>query len=600
MGREFGLAALAALAALVLAASATAQQLPQSTARAPATQPVVFDVYLKLSHSADLDALLEEQQRPGSPDYHRWLTPAAFAARFGAEPAQIARVAAALRAVGLHVEPNGSHALRATGTAATVERALSTHLATGRFADGHTRLVAEAPPVLPAALAEAGAVVAHFMPAEHMRRHSRLVASNLPLNRISTTGLYWFDDLKQAYQFPSYAVANGRGVTIGILMSNDFRPGDMDLYFGNENILPPPITTEPIFGGAPFDPNLSDETSLDIQQAGGMAPLASVILVNPPDLSDASLLAGLTTIVEDNTIDIVNMSFGAPEAEYGPAYNGGVTYTGILTVFDDMFRQGNAQGITFVAAAGDLGSRSLPAMACFLADAKTTCGGYRLSVEMPASSPHVTAVGGTNLVTFHDARNASDLRSTYVSENARPDPLAEDIFFGTPAQHGLWGSGGGISTVFAQPSYQTGVSPLSTDWRIVPDIAFQMGGCPLGAVTPCGAGRSGVVAVLNGAAIGLVGTSAAAPGIAGLLALRVQLTHKRLGNANPSIYALAAAQAAGTGARVFHNDTTGSNGTYRSTQGYNPVLGNGTPIANAFLGVANKAAAGNPQTPSNP
>ena len=66
---------------------------------------------------------------------------------------------------------------------------------------------------------------------EHMRRNSIVVAQDLPANRYGTTGLYWFDDLKQAYHFPAVQVANGAGASIGVLMANDFRPADIDLYF---------------------------------------------------------------------------------------------------------------------------------------------------------------------------------------------------------------------------------------------------------------------------------------------------------------------------------------------------------------------------------
>src|SRR5579863_7087534 len=77
-------------------APAAAQQRAQIVARPAAAQPVIFDVYLKLRGSAALDALLEAQQRPGSALYHRWLTPTGFAARFGADPVQVAQVTAAL------------------------------------------------------------------------------------------------------------------------------------------------------------------------------------------------------------------------------------------------------------------------------------------------------------------------------------------------------------------------------------------------------------------------------------------------------------------------------------------------------------------------
>jgi subtilase family serine protease len=593
--RSGGVATLLALAC-GLASSAWAEAPSRMLGRAVPTQTVAFDVYLHLRNGAELDTLLDEQQLPGSPQFHRWLTPSQFRARFGADPAEIARVTAELRAAGLAAAVNGSHSLHVTGSAAAVERAFATRLARARFAEGSERMVAEVTPTLPPALAAAGAVVAQFAPANHMRRHSHAIARNIPYNRSSTTGFYWFDDLKQAYRFPSFSFATGKGVNIGILMSGDYDPSDMKLYFGHEKLAVPHITSVPIYGGAPFSTSTSDETSLDIQQNGGMAPEANITLFNLPDLSDAGVLAGLTTVVENNATDVVGMSFGSPELAYAPAYNSGVDYTGILLVYNDMFRQGSAQGISFVASSGDLGAYGVPKPACFDSNATSACGGYSLSVENPASSPYVTAVGGTNLVTAHVA---GSLTSAYVSENAAPDSLTQDIFYSTPAVGGLWGSGGGISTVFAQPSFQTGVSTLSTTHRIVPDVALHMGGCPDGAKTPCGPDRSGDIAVVGGQLVVLVGTSASAQDFTGLLALKVQVWGGRLGNANPNLYALAKAQAHG-GAKVFHTGIAGNNGHYTVTAGYNAVLGNGTPYANVFLGAAGLPVAGVPQTPSNP
>ena len=139
-----------------------------------------------------------------------------------------------------------------------------------------------------------------------------------PLNRESPSGGYWFDDLKQAYSYPSYLSLAGEGVTIGVLMTPGFNPPDMKLYFSHENLATPNIQTFNVEGGAPYDVNSAAETQIDIQHSGGMAPKANIILYNLPDLSDDSILAGLTQIIENNVADVVNMSFGEPEAATRP------------------------------------------------------------------------------------------------------------------------------------------------------------------------------------------------------------------------------------------------------------------------------------------
>jgi hypothetical protein len=141
-------------------------------------------------------------------------------------------------------------------------------------------------------------------------------------------------------------------------MSGSYNPADMDLYFGHEKLATPKFTEVDIDGGAPYDPVNSFETHLDMQQTGGMAPKAKIILYNIPDLSDASIIDGLLKIIQDNKADVVNMSFGGPEIFYTPAYNDGTDFSFLLRVEDDLFAQGNAQGITFFAASGDEGALS--------------------------------------------------------------------------------------------------------------------------------------------------------------------------------------------------------------------------------------------------
>jgi subtilase family serine protease len=290
------------------------------------------------------------------------------------------------------------------------------------------------------------------------------------------------------------------------------------------------------------------------------------------------------------------MSFGGPEIGYLPEYNNGVNEIGILAVYDDLFKQGNAQGITFVASSGDLGAKEVPAPACFEEGATSKCGGFLLSVDMPASSPHVTGVGGTNLVTTF---KPPSLNSAYVSEAAFGDPLAEDIFYGTPAKGAYWSSGGGISIYYKKPAFQTVVNSPSK-FRTVPDLALHMGGCPSGAVLPCGSDRSYDWVGIAGSFYGFIGTSASSPDFAGLTALNIQRQKSRQGNENLLIYALAAAQQVGLPVHVFRTDIHGFNGVYSTHPGYNLVLGNGTVNGKDFLLAPNVPSAGIPQTPSNP
>jgi subtilase family serine protease len=579
-------------------------------ATAPAEQAVQFNIYLPLRDRAGAEELLTQLHTQGSALFHQWLTPEQFNERFGPQANTVSAITRELAGHGLQITAVHTHSLSVSGTAAAVKSAFGATLSTAHFSSGRQVLVSAEPLKMTPTLAASGAVVGTFSAQIHMEKMIVPSAGPNPQNRYAPTGPYWFDDLKQAYSYPSYTSLNGKGVTIGILMSGAFKPADMTAYFSHEKLARPKLETVNIAGGAPFDPNGSAETHLDIQQSGGMAPKATIILYNVPDLSDENLFAGLTEIIESNVVDVVNMSFGGFEAGYTPAYNGGVDLTGFLGIYDDFFAEGNALGISFVAASGDLGGKPAPPAACFSASPPTPCGAMQVGISSPASSPHVTAVGGTNLVTTFDAKNPSDLNSAYVSENANPDPLDADIFYGTSATGAIWGSGGGISIYYSKPAYQNLVSQqylpnAAKKWRTNPDVALHMGGCPFGTLYfdlhgKCPPNRSAVVVALAGAFDEFVGTSASSPDFAGLLALKVQAEGGRLGNENYDIYSLAAAQAGGSQNVVFRQDITGSNGVYSTAPGYNLVLGNGTVIGRNFVRGPTLPAAGIPQTPTNP
>ena len=570
------------------------------TGQADAAEAVSFDVYLPHQHKEALEALLTEQQTAGSANYHKWLTPAQFGAQFALSPAKVKAMESELEGYGLQAEQVSPHRLHVTGTASQVQAALSTTLKHAVRGNGKRALVAASELNLPHTITDAGGVVLAFDATQRMQLHTHTVA--LPANRYSQAGPYWFDDLKQAYSWPSYKVVNGKGSTIGILISGGYQQSDMDLYFGHEKLASPKVSVVNVSGGTAFDPSDdgSFEAELDIQQSGGMAPGADIVLYSIPDLSDNQIFAGLVAIVEENRVDVVNMSFGGPELFYSAEYSGGTDYTGILHVYDDLFAEGNALGITFVASSGDAGATWVPPLSCLVKNPSPNCGALVADVSFPASSPHITAVGGTNLGTVAHPKNPANLGSAYLYEEAFGDPVPTDFEFGTPATGAYWGSGGGDSRVFKKPAYQKLVT-TGSKVRAVPDIALHMGGCPGIAGVICNADDSADLEVFGGGLYGVIGTSASSPDFAGLTALNVEVQGTRLGNENYYIYALAAAQKQGLVSDVYHTKIPGYNGLYSSgNNGYNRVLGVGTPYGKNFLLMPDAEAAGKPQTPSNP
>jgi len=146
----------------------------------------------------------------------------------------------------------------------------------------------------------------------------------------------------------------------------------------------------------------------------------------------------------------------------------------------------------------------------------------------------------------------------------------------------------------------------------VPDVSLMMGGCPSDAdlaVQNCTLlPRSAVIVWVGGTPFLFIGTSSSSPEMAGVLALAVELHGGRLGNVNPTIYALSLTQTLAGGVHApaelqfFHRDISGNNNgfTVRPGQAYSEVLGNSTLDVENFLRLPFAQPAGAPDTPSNP
>ncbi|MBV8728017.1 MAG: hypothetical protein JO233_09530, partial [Candidatus Eremiobacteraeota bacterium] len=218
---------------------------PQTAAfSVPRTRPNGIRAYVKLPlrNSDDLDKLIVQQNTKGSPLYHHWLTPDQFRATYGPRKEDLQTVAATLQGAGFQTVFT-SQGVIADAPQATVERTFGLHLrrATSPLQKGLSTLAMDRAPTLPASFQHMGAHLAGFAPMQ-MRPQSFLVSKKpVPANRYSPTGGYWGDDLKQAYEYPSYNVLRGSGQTIAILAVSDFLDSDIALAFGHEKLMPPTV-----------------------------------------------------------------------------------------------------------------------------------------------------------------------------------------------------------------------------------------------------------------------------------------------------------------------------------------------------------------------
>ncbi len=556
--------------------------------RAAASANVPFLVHLPLTDEAGLEELVELQGTPGTQAYHRWLTPAQFAAAFAATDSKTRAVVANLRLLGMTIDRVSAQYVTAHGSVAQIENAFGARMATFREADGRTRLASSVELVLPPNLrrlhVDVEGLVHHGIASPMFHRGPRIArytaadansapAAPVPLNRYGLFGPLWFDDTKEAYRYPAYTYASGKGVTVATVNEADFDSADLTAYLQHEKIgnahgdLAPLPTVDHVLvpGAPPFDPNdgASFEADLDTQQVAGMAPGAKLDGYTTNDFDfPADFSEVYDYISTTNSADIVSTSYGLCENFFLPSYSGGQSYVDELHSLHDEFLQGNSLGITYTVASDDSAGLLCPEIAYL-----THPGAHKKyknvpSVSAPASDPNVVAVGGGNLITSYDPAKTKDLTSTYVTENAYADPeTPSDPFLnGNTITNNYWGAGTGQSAVWKKPSWQRGLTPGTT--RSVPDVGLFVGGCfpddPM-FVQPCHDDVSHAIAYFAGSVYEVIGTSVAAPQFAALLADLEQVSGSgskpaagRLGNVNPTLYRYPSS--------IFHKDIPGFDG----------------------------------------
>jgi len=357
---------------------------------------------------------------------------------------------------------------------------------------------------------------------------------------------------------------NGTGQTIVIIDSFGSPTVAADLaQFDTDYGLPPPPSFQILtpLGTVPFnlhDPDRlgwAQETNLDVQWAHAMAPGASIVLLTSP-VSETQGVQGMPEFLklEQYALDhhlgkIFSQSWGTTEETL-------FTPQGkkILDGFNDFYKQASSQQqITFLASAGDTGS----------VNPDVNNKNYLFpTVGFPASSPWVTAVGGTSLY--------ANAAGNYQSETTWNEGIGS-------------ATGGGYSLYFKAPDYQkqtlpSSVQAVSHGYRGLPDIAYD--GDPLTSIPVYLGFLPDPDYYLFG------GTSAGTPQLAGLIADANQWAGHPLGFLNTKLYKIATHQAQ-TGP-VFHDITTGNNAQggipgYSATPGWDAVTGWGSPISNSLF-----------------
>jgi kumamolisin len=453
-----------------------------------------------------------------------------FAARYAADPADVAAVTAFAGGFGLTVvasEP-ARRTVILSGTVAQFNAAFGVDLRNIEHPEGTWRGrtgVIELPEELHGVVEAVLGLDNRPQARPHFRVHPKAGPS---AGSSATPTSFSPERIATLYGFPA---GTGAGETVAIIeLGGGYKPADLATYFAANGISPAPnVTAVSVDHGRNKPTGGADgpdgEVMLDIEVVGAVAPGADIVVYFAPN-TDAGFLDAVTTAVHDTTHkpSVVSISWGGPESTWTSQSQ---------TAFDQAFQAAAVMGVTITVASGDNGS----------SDGETDGADH---VDFPASSPHALACGGTSIV-------------------AQGDKIASETVWNDGSGGGA--GGGGISTVFAVPSFQegltatrTGAAPAALSNRGVPDVS--------GDADP----QTGYAVRIDGTDTVIGGTSAVAPLWAGLIARINAARGAPVGFVNPALYAAAA-----SGASPCNDILTGNNGDFEATPGWDACTGLGSP-----------------------
>lgn len=541
---------------------------------AAAQQQLKLSVGLHLRNQQELANLLSELYNPRSPMYHHFLTPQQFLDEFSPTADQAQQVVDYLQQEGLHVTSASPNRLLIDASATVAQAEAAFRVTINDYQVGSNVFFANAnPPTIPGPLSSLIVSIGgldnsvkmhplyHLGGPPHGKTKPGFGSTHQHANDQPRAGQSGFgpSELSGAYDANPLHQAGiqGNNQTVAVFELDGYQSSDITQYLQNYNLGNPSITNVLVDG---FDGSAGPgaiEVELDIEVVAAMAPKAAQIVYEGPNTTQG-VNDTYNKIVTDNKAQITTISWGLCEAQSGNAE---------LQTLDNIFVQGASQGIAMYAASGDSGAYD--------------CNDNNLAVDSPAGDPNITGVGGTTLQLNNGAYGSESVWSNPSDTQRSPKGA---------------GGGGGISSFFKQPGWQTGPgvkNQYSNGNREVPDVSADADPAT-GYAVYCTAPAAGCP---SSGWITVGGTSAAAPLWAGSTALineyLQQQQKPRLGFANPVLYGLANAQ---TQYPPFHDVTSGTNLYYPATPGYDQASGWGSPdIYNIARDVA---AAVSPPSPT--
>ncbi len=540
------------------------------------------EVSVVLSRDASAQAafaeVLANQQNPSSSMYHQWLTAEQVGALYGPTANDLAAVSSWLAGQGLKVEsvsPNGL-IVRASGSVAAVGSAF--HTSFGMFrVQGGERISVNAAPLIPSALSAVIRSV-HGLSETQYEPQSRVSVRELPAAQIKPQvdlggGLYAVlpNDFSMIYDIASVYAGGNKGAKIGskaqriaIIGQSRVVASDIANYetlAGLPSVQPNVVLAGPDPGVATgVNVGYASEATLDVDRVIGTAPGAQVdLVVSGNTTTQNGVDLGIEYNIDTLRDPIMTISFGSCESQNGSAET---------NYLNSQFETAASEGISTFVSSDDSGVAGCDTPFTAVTTAETP---QVASINVLCSSSYVTCVGGTE---FNDevnpslywasnnANNGYESALSYIPEGAWNESSAAQVA----------ATGGGVSAYIAKPGWQGGVGVPGDGFRDVPDVSFTAAdhdgylGCFAAGGGSCVSGSGGTeITVFSG-------TSAAAPGMAGIAALLNTKMGEAQGNLNPMLYRLALSAPG-----AFHDVTLASSGVTACEAATPSVCNNSTP-----------------------
>lgn len=604
----------------------------------PANTPVTVDIVMKVQHQDQLARFINDTVTPGSHSYRQYMSVSDFNKKFAPDPKEVSAITDYLASYGIQSSVYKDNLIiTANGTAGQFNQAFNVVLQNASY-NGKKFHAPKGTPKVPAKIGNdilcvLGLSTYSSFQSQAIKQPTALTEGD-PTTPVGPLNLTPADLVSHYNVQPLYDKgAAGSGQTIGIVTLAGVNPEDAYAFWADQNISVKAnrLHVMNVDGNSPANNPYYwygyDETSLDVEQSGSLAPQAD-INVYVGQNTDTGFVDAFAKAINDNVAQQISVSWGQSEPALDYYVQQQWETPEYMQSFNQLYMQAAAQGISMFAAAGDEGAYDAARQFGFTNETAIP-NGASLSVDTPADSPYITAAGGTTLP-FHFHSNTYN----YDVSNNQERAWGWDYLFGYFDQRGLnnpvgWsgrylaGGGGGFSHLFATPDYQQGVPGVNTytavkQWTPNADQSMLTRDATPTVVTGTGSGRNMPDLSMNadpytgykvmfsdpgapGTNTGYAtygGTSFVAPQLAGLSALINSADHTQIGFWNPQIYRFAAQ--AGSPFNPLNtvgstaNDGSGNdNGFYTGTPGtvYNQAVGLGTPdvagLADSFAAVGN-------------